>query len=280
MFPPHALHSEGHQDSMGLCLFFALNEYLTKDMIKVIILDDVVMSIDRNHRKSICSLLKKYFLSKQFIITTHDTAWAKQLKTEAVVSSKHMIHFLNWNIDTGPTFRLEDDLWTKIKEDLDKDDVPSAAHKLRRNAECFFEDICDLLNAKVPYKGTHQWELGDFASAAVSAYREYIKRAKDNFNKLKQQDKVNELAELEKKANEFIEKSKVEQWAINESVHYNAWTELGKKDFEPVVSAFKELFALFSCSTCGQTISITYSKGETPKAVVSCGCGKICWNVI
>ena len=280
MFPPHALHSEGHQDSMGLCLFFALNEYLTKDLIKIIVLDDVVMSIDRNHRKSICSLLKKFFPNKQFIITTHDTAWAKQLKTEGVVSSKHMIHFLNWNIDTGPTFRLEDDLWAKIKEDLDKDDVPSAAHKLRRNAECFFEDICDLLNAKVPYKGTHQWELGDFASAAVSAYREYIKKAKDNFNKLDQQDKVNELAELEKKASEVIEKSKVEQWAINESVHYNVWTELGKRDFEPVVVVFRDLFALFSCPSCGQTISITYSKGEIPKAVVSCGCGKICWNVV
>lgn len=191
-----------------------------------------------------------------------------------------MIHFLNWNIDVGPTYSLEQDLWQKIEEDLDKDDVPSAAHKLRRNAECFFEDICDLLNAKVPYKGTHQWELGDFAPAAVSAYKECIKGAKANFNKLNQQDKVNELIELEKKASEVIEKSKVEQWAINESVHYNRWTELGKKDFEPVVATFRNLFALFSCSSCGQTISITYSKGERPqKAVVSCGCGKICWNV-
>jgi len=79
--------------------------------------------------------------------------------------------------------------------------------------------------------------------------------------------------------NEVIEKSKIEQWAINESVHYNAWIELGKKDFEPVVAAFKDLFALFSCPSCGQTIQITYSKGEIPKTVVSCNCGKICWNV-
>jgi len=279
MFPPHALHSEGHQDSMGLCLFFALNEYLTKDLIKVIILDDVVMSIDRNHRKSVCGLLNNFFPSKQFIITTHDTAWAKQLKSEAVVSNKHMIHFLNWNIDVGPTYRLEQDLWQTIEEDLEKDDVPSAAHKLRRNAECFFEDICDLLNAKVPYKGTHQWELGDFALAAVSAYKDCMKRAKANFNKLDQQDKVNELAELEKKSSEIIERSKVEQWAINASVHYNSWTELSKQDFNPVVMTFKNLFALFFCPSCGQTFSITYSKGESPKTVVSCGCGEICWNV-
>ena len=40
-FPPQALHSEGHQDSMGLALFFALNSYLIKDAMEIIILDDV-----------------------------------------------------------------------------------------------------------------------------------------------------------------------------------------------------------------------------------------------
>ncbi|MFC1708451.1 hypothetical protein ACFL2J_00125 [Candidatus Omnitrophota bacterium] len=279
MFPPHALHSEGHQDSMGLCLFFALNEYLTKDLIKIVVLDDVIMSIDSNHRKSICGFLKKTFPNKQFIITTHDTAWAKHLNKEGVVPTKHMIHFLNWNIVMGPTYRLEGDLWAKIKEDLDNDNVPSAAHKLRREAECFFEDICDLLSAKVPYKGTHQWEFGDFASAAIGAYKDYIKGAKANLSKLKQTDKLKELSEIETKANAVIVKSQIEQWAINDSVHYNALRQLSKQDFEPVVTVFKDLFALFSCPSCGQTILITSTKGATPKTVVSCGCGKIFWNI-
>ncbi len=278
-FPPHALHSEGHQDSMGLCLFLALNEHLTKGVISVIVLDDVVMSIDRTHRKDICKLLKESFPDKQFIITTHDTAWAKQLQSEGIVSKKNMVHFLNWNIDVGPIFRLEKDLWEKINEDLNNDDVPSAAHKLRRNAECFFEDICDLLVAKVPYKGNHQWELEDFASSAVSAYRDYLKRAKDNFNKLNQQEKVKKLGELEKHTNGVIQKSKVESWVVNASVHYNKWSECSKNDFKDVVSAFKDLFALFTCSTCGQTISITEKKGDDPKSVLSCECQGISWNV-
>ena len=45
-FPPHAFHSEGHQDSMGLCLYLALAERLTEGLIDLIILDDVVMSVD------------------------------------------------------------------------------------------------------------------------------------------------------------------------------------------------------------------------------------------
>jgi len=278
MFPPHALHSEGHQDSMGLCLFFALNNYLIEDAIKLIVLDDVIMSIDRTHRRSICQLLKKAFPDKQYIITTHDNAWAKQLRTEGIVTQKNMIHFANWNIDTGPIFEFEQDIWDRIKDDLDKNDVPAAAHRLRRNAECFFENVCDFLMADVPYKGDHQWELGNFAAAAISVYKQYLRKAKSNFQKM-DQTKFKELEELENKATKIIDRSQIEQWVINANVHYNKWDEFSKNDFEPVVKAFKELFSLFTCNLCGTIISKTQSKGMTPKDIVSCGCGKIFWNI-
>lgn len=276
MFPPHALHSEGHQDSMGLCLFFALNKYLTKDAIQVIVLDDVIMSIDSTHRRAVCRLLKEVFPDKQFIITTHDTTWAKQLRAEGIVTQKNMIHFVNWNIDTGPIFELDKDLWDRIREDLEKNDVPSAAHKLRRNAEYFFENICDFLRARnLRYKGDHRWELGDFAPAAISTYKGCLRKAESNFKKMEQQDKLEELEELEKKANEIITRSQIEQWIINENVHYNRWGEFNKEDFEPVVEAFKDLFNLFTCSSCGATISVSERRGKPPKTILSCKCGKI-----
>lgn len=281
LFPPHALHSEGHQDSMGLCLFFSLNKYLTNNLLKIIILDDVVMSIDRNHRRDICNLLKKFFPDTQFIITTHETAWAKQLKTEGIVTKKNMLHFLNWNIKSGPIFELGKDLWDKIAEDLSKNDVASAAHKLRHSAESFFEDICDLLSAKITYKGNYRWELGDFAPSAISIFKKDIKLAKSNLQKQGDgmKDKLGDLEKFEESSKEIISKSAIEQWIINENVHYNKWDEFAKKDFEPVVVAFKDLFSLFSCDKCGATISLSIDKGEPPKSTVSCNCGNIFWNV-
>jgi len=274
LFPPHALHSEGHQDSMGLCLFFALNNYLVKDTIKVVVLDDVVMSIDQTHRRGVCRLLKTFFSDKQFIITTHDNAWAKQLRAEGIIPQKNMIHFVNWNIDTGPIFEMDKDLWDRIKEDLDNDRIPSAAHKLRRNAEYFFENMCDFLKAPLEYEGSHRWELGSYAPAAISTYKRYLKKAKSNFQKMKQAEKFTELSEFEKRVNEIIDKSQIEQWIINENVHYNRWEEFSRNDFEPVVEAFKDLFGLFTCSSCGASIEINKSKTK-----VSCSCGKIFWNV-
>ncbi|MFZ7138227.1 MAG: ATP-binding protein [archaeon] len=274
LFPPHALHSEGHQDSMGLCLFFALNNYLVKDTINVVVLDDVVMSIDGTHRRGVCKLLKNSFPDKQLIITTHDTAWANQLKSEGLVSKKNMVHFVNWNVDTGPIFEMDVDLWDRIKQDLDKDDVPSAAHKLRRNAECFFENICDCLKAPLEYECSHRWELGSYAASAISTYKKYLKLAKHNFQKFHQDEKYTELGELEKKVNKIVIQSQIEQWIINENVHYNNWANFSKNDFVPVVEAFKELFDLFICNSCQATIEIDKSKTK-----ISCSCGEIFWNV-
>jgi hypothetical protein len=155
-FPPHALHSEGHQDSMGLALFFALNAYLVKDTMEIIVLDDVVMSIDSGYRHCVCELLKIFQQKRQFIITTHDNAWAKQLKSQGIVKRENLIHFTNWNIATGPIYELERDLWDLIMEDLARDQLPVAAARLRRNVESFFDDVCDSLGAMILYKGIHQ----------------------------------------------------------------------------------------------------------------------------
>lgn len=276
MFPPHALHSEGHQDSLGVCLFFALNRYLTEDLIKVIVMDDVVMSIDRSHRRGICHLLKEFFADKQFIITTHAKTWANQLKTEGIVSQKNLIHFINWDVDIGPTFELDEDLWEKIQEDLNRDDVPSAAQKLRRNAECFFENMSHRLKVTgLQYNSAHDWTLGDFAPAVISAYKKYLKRARKNSKKAGPVEKVKELEDLEKKSKEIIVKSQVEQWIINKNVHYSTWGEFSREDFEPVVLVFKNLFDLFICDSCDTTIT----KGETADKIISCSCGEVFWNI-
>jgi recombinational DNA repair ATPase RecF len=83
MFPPNAYHSEGHQDGMGVCLYLALIGQLLKDDFRLAVLDDVVTSVDNNHRRQFCKLLKDVFPDVQFIITTHDDVWARQISPQA-----------------------------------------------------------------------------------------------------------------------------------------------------------------------------------------------------
>jgi hypothetical protein len=42
----------------------------------------------------------------------------------------------------------------------------------------------------------------------------------------------------------------IERWAVNKAVRCNEWANFGKKDFEPVVAAFKELCECFRCQSC------------------------------
>ena len=140
--PPHALHSEGHQDSMGLCLYLALAERLTQGWIDLIILDDVMMSVDATHRRQLCRLLNDSFPNRQFLITTHDKTWANQLKAEGVVDKRGFFEFYNWNVETGPRVNRETGMWEKIDTDLENNDIPSAAARLRRGSEEFFSTRC------------------------------------------------------------------------------------------------------------------------------------------
>ena len=176
--PPHALHSEGHQDSMGICLYLALAERLTQGFIDLIILDDVMMSVDAPHRREICNLLANFFKGRQFFITTHDQTWARQLQSEGVITSKNRIEFSNWTIENGPSMNILGDIWEVIENDLDRNDIPSAAAKLRRGSEEYFSQVCASLQAPVRFKFNGQYELGDLLSGAMSEYKSQLKHAK------------------------------------------------------------------------------------------------------
>lgn len=277
-FHPGALHSEGHQDSMGFCLFLSLNKFLAKDKLSLVVLDDVVMSVDTQHRRNVCKALLKHFPDKQFIITTHDRIWANQLKTEKVVNIKNMLEFKWWSIETGPATGKEEDFWKGIQEDLNKNNVPQAAWKLRRNGECFFNEVCDLLRASVIFKSDGNWELGDYLPAAISKYKSLLKKAKDTANSWNDKAKIQELNEFEEKFKKAINKSQLEQWAINPSIHYNNWVEFQANDFRPVTEAFQELFNIFICENCRCIPTLLLSKDRKPVSV-KCDCGRINWNL-
>lgn len=276
-FPPHALHSEGHQDSMGLCLYLALAEELTKGTVDLLVLDDVMMSVDSGHRRRLCQLLGTSFPDRQLLITTHDKTWANQLKYEGVASSKRTIEFFSWDIDTGPRVSCEAGMWDRIADDLEANDVPSAAARLRRGSEGFFAAVCDSLGADVTYKLSGRWELGDFLPAAMSRYGKLLRKAKVTAQSWGHQQAFEKLNELDSIRGQIFARSNVEQWAINTNVHYNSWADFTREDFQPVVEAFQDLYGLFLCNGCGGMLRVLTDGPDS--VAVRCNCGKVNWNL-
>ncbi len=262
---------------MGVCLFMALNEELAKDNVDLIVLDDVVMSIDIDHRRELCRMLRNYFPDRQFVITTHDETWARQLSLEGVVEQNRIIELTNWTITDGPIAHLMKDLWENIQEDLEKEDVPRAAFHLRRGSEEFFENVCDALGARLTYNSKRRWDLGDWLNAAKAEYKKLLKEAKNSASSWSNQTEVSRLVQLDSLRSKVFGQITREQYAINENVHYNSIVNLSKQEFVAVVEVFKELFGLFQCQECGGLLSRMPRKGKAE--VVKCPCGARNWNL-
>ena len=276
LFPPAAYHSEGHQDGMGVCLYLALMKRLFGDRFTFALLDDVVMSVDADHRYQFCKLLKTYFPDTQFIITTHDRLWAEQMKSAGLVTAKTSIAFHSWTIDTGPLVESNVAIWDEIAAALGKGKVEAAAAALRRHLEYVSRHLADQLGATPQFRADGNYELGELLPSVLKRMKDLCGKAADAAQSWgKNADK--ETAGTRKAVLSTSSAAmNVEQWAVNKAVHYNEWANFGKKDFEPVVAAYKELLGSFTCDACESWLYVT-PRG-TPESL-RCPCNAISLNL-
>jgi hypothetical protein len=279
MFPPAAYHSEGHQDGMGVCLYLALMKRVLGDRFRFAVLDDVVMSVDQGHRKQFCRLLKTRFPETQFIITTHDKVWAKQMQTEGLVDSKGGIVFHSWSVQTGPIFEQLSDVWHDIDRDLAKNDVNAAAARLRRHLEYISAELADQLGAKPAFRGDFSYDLGDLLPAVIGRQGELLKLAAKSAQDWKDDDAKAKVEALKTARNDAMAQYGGEQWVVNRAVHYTEWANFSKGEFKTVVEAFKTLLLQFRCTkpACESWLYVTPRKGN-PEGL-RCRCAAVNLNL-
>lgn len=276
-FPPGAYHSEGHQDSMGLCLYLALMRHLQGAGFTLAVLDDVLMSVDAGHRREVCALLKREFPNTQFIMTTHDPIWLRHLRTEGLIVGQSAVHFRSWSVKHGPTRWDERDVWTEIDDYLKGNDARAAAALLRYYLEYASAELCHRLRAPVEFRGDAQYQLGELLPAAIIRMRELYRRAKEAGNSWNQREVIDQIAARESEFAILAKISNAEQWQVNVAVHFNSWDNLGKEDFAPVVKAFRDLLGRFTCSDCSEYLRVLPDR-EIPQ-LVCCECGKANMNL-
>lgn len=276
-FPPAAYHSEGHQDSMGIALYFALMEHLEGAEKGVIVLDDVVMSVDIEHRLYFCDLLRDEYSEYQFIITTHDEVWEKYLEKHKVVNKKNAFNFISWSVENGPVMISKGDVWSECAKKADED-LNSAAHYLRREMEDFFEEMCDLLGAQVTYNSEHRWDFGQYYNAAQNMLKTLYGKAKNVANKYNNQRMMDELKELTEKLSKAASDVDANNWITNKLIHKN--TEVfSRAEFDLAVESLKEICSCFKCSVCKGKYRVVYENGHTISAL-KCKCGAHMYSLI
>jgi ABC-type branched-subunit amino acid transport system ATPase component len=271
-FPPGAYHSEGHQDSMGLCLYLALMKHLLGDNFTFSVLDDVLMSVDSGHRRDVSRMLKEKFPNTQFVLTTHDEVWLRLMKSIGLIEEKSFIHFRKWTVDVGPTEWESRDIWKELEDNLNHNNVREAAALLRNYLEHVSAEICGNLRAKVEYRADQQFTLGDLLPNALTAFDKFVKKGKAAAVSWSNNDLVKTLEDLGERFNKARFDTNADQWQVNSSVHFNEWANLNSNDFRPLLSAFKNLLSFFKCDECRASIYLV-SKGYEHETL-KCSCGK------
>lgn len=101
--PPLLHYSESHLDTLGLCFFLALRkrEADANPSFKILVLDDVMHSVDAAHRTRFVDLLKEQFSDHQIIAVTHDDIFFDRLK-HAFGNGCSYARITGWDIVHGP----------------------------------------------------------------------------------------------------------------------------------------------------------------------------------
>ena len=166
---PRAFLSEGHLDSLGLCLFLATVRIFNPPG-SLLVLDDVLTSIDREHRRRVGELLFREFADYQIVLTTHDEHWHDLLKSSAEVWAQGKWTFVkvqSWSVESGPALSEVDSSWEFVDAHLTEADYRELGGPFRFLLEDFIKRAAAKLDVRVRFKIDGKYTAGDFITVGI-----------------------------------------------------------------------------------------------------------------
>lgn len=167
---PRAFLSEGHLDSLGLCLFLASVQIFNPPG-SLLVLDDVLTSIDREHRRRVGELLFQEFADYQIVLTTHDEHWHDLLNSSArawgIQGQWAFVKVAGWSVDSGPSLSEVNDSWEFVDAHLTEADYRELGGPFRLILEDFLKRTAAKLELKVKFKIDGRYTAGDFVNSGI-----------------------------------------------------------------------------------------------------------------
>lgn len=166
---PQSVYSESHLDTLGICIFIALaKKESNKDVI--LVLDDVVMSVDEKHLDRIINLIHDE--SPNFahvIISTHYRPWRERYRNNRAPNSDiQFVELRGWTKERGITQAKPQLVLDEIKHYLS---TPENFHRenLAGATGRFLEALLDFLTlnfqSKLKRKPANDFTLSELLDA-------------------------------------------------------------------------------------------------------------------
>ena len=160
---PQSVYSESHLDTLGICVFIALaKKYGAANSI--LILDDVVMSVDENHLDRFIGLLHDEADNfAHIIITTHYRPWKDRYRYNRAPSYKvHFVELRPWSLGNGIRVQNGKLAIDELRQALN-DQNYFDRQKITSISGIILENILDYLSVlfecRVPRKAKNDYQL-------------------------------------------------------------------------------------------------------------------------
>jgi hypothetical protein len=224
-------------------LFLAVRRlhHSQQSALPLLVLDDVLHSVDGNHRLRTAELIFREFGDHQIIVTTHDPLWAANLQaaSQRFLKNRKLTYrrIASWSLDSGPVWgdHLSDYEW--LLSQSGQNAAPS--QRIGRAGtllEQLLQNLCHNLQAQVVFDIRGNYTL----EPLWGGFRPQVKK-----NKVFQ-------AQVE----EIVEQIAATKWYRNSAgAHHNQWAAgVTKNDADEFVAPVIALREATYCSKCGEFI--------------------------
>ena len=168
---PQAYYSESHLDTLGICVFLALAKKLGGEG-SIVILDDVLTSVDHPHLRRIINMLCEQFdVFKHVIITTHFEPLYERFRTGR--GPTHKIEFIKlepWSPQNGLSVFIAKKTLDELKDSLERQ--PFDKQAVSSKAAVLYENVTKHLSQKyrlrLPYIIDGRYALSELSRALMS----------------------------------------------------------------------------------------------------------------
>lgn len=178
--PPQAYFSQSHLDTLGLCVFLSLAARDQQASDTILILDDVLGSVDEPHVERIVSMI--YEVSESFrhtIVTTHYRPWRERFRWGSLKPGQHcqFVELSRWDITDGMKHIGCLPEIDRLKGMLSQ--TPQDTQAICGKAGVILEYALDFLTlryeCRVPRRNVSAYTIGELLSSIDNKLREALK---------------------------------------------------------------------------------------------------------
>ena len=260
---PRLTLSEGYRNSLGLSIFLAMAKR-EADNDRPLFLDDVVISLDRNHRGMIAELLENEFSGRQVVILTHDREWYTELRQQLDCKSWGFKALLPYETPaTGIHWSHATTTFGDARTHL-KDRPDSAGNDARKIMDVELALIAERLQIRLPYLRADKNDK----RMAHEFLERFIADGKKCFQKRSGEDYEVHADAI----NAFDQADRLlVSWANRASHTF----DLVRPEAIKLIDACEKALEFFKCSSCGKGVWFANAQGSE---TVQCQCAEIRWR--